>query len=571
MSHRRLLRRSLAVGLAIGLAAPYAGSTAATAATAAVTPPPIDQAVVDGTAWLVTQQQADGGYEVSGFPGFETPDAVLALAAGAQDGPIWNTAMAIDAVTEAQPLAATNPLDYLDDLVDGGDPTTVAAAARAAKIVALDTWSLGLDPHDFDPSNDSASPVDLVARFQARQQPDGSYAMDAQFNGVLYAAIALHESALPVPAGLVAQIRDAQRPDGSWNYAGDQDADTGGDVDTTSTALLALRAAGLTRTDGDVAQGIAFLATQQDATGAFTSFGSGDANSTAVATIALSALHVDVTTAAWRATAGHPVSGAYPSPDAWLRAQQLDSGRFASPNDAYPPINTFATSQSLQALARQWYLADDRAAYLDGLATRLAQHAAPYDADAVVLEGSASLGANPSVESARNAASYRIVATVDGRKLAAQQLFQQAFGRAIDPSGSAYWSKKLVSLSRPQVLARLTGSSEFYRKAGGTIPSFVDAVYQRVLGRAPDAGGRAYWIKKLQGGEAVYHVAASLVTSNEYLRRTAEGAYQQVLDRAPTATERTFTVALLGGQRVEVVLARLAATAEAYDLFTTEV
>ena len=36
------------------------------------------------TAWLLTQQQTDGGFEVAGSPGFETPDAILAIAENAQ-------------------------------------------------------------------------------------------------------------------------------------------------------------------------------------------------------------------------------------------------------------------------------------------------------------------------------------------------------------------------------------------------------------------------------------------------------------------------------------------------------
>ena len=40
-------------------------------------------AVANGLTWLRTQQQPDGGFEVAGFPGFETPDAVFAIAAAA--------------------------------------------------------------------------------------------------------------------------------------------------------------------------------------------------------------------------------------------------------------------------------------------------------------------------------------------------------------------------------------------------------------------------------------------------------------------------------------------------------
>ena len=43
----------------------------------------------------------------------------------------------------------------------------------------------------------------------------------------------------------------------------------------------------------------------------------------------------------------------YTSPVKWLKGDQLPSGRFLSPNDDFG-INTFATSQSIQALRHGW-------------------------------------------------------------------------------------------------------------------------------------------------------------------------------------------------------------------------
>ena len=90
----------------------------------------------------------------------------------------------------------------------------------------------------------------------------------------------------------------------------------------------------------------------------------------------------------------------------------------------------------------------------------------------------------PGAPGGRLAAATAVVKGIDGRQAAATDLFQQALDRTIDPSGKAYWSNKLITITRPEMLARITGSSEYYRKAGGTIPTFVDAVYQSVLGRS---------------------------------------------------------------------------------------
>jgi hypothetical protein len=555
------IRRSLALGvgaaLLIPIAASGAGATAAPEAT-----------VTKATTWLGTQQQADGGFEVSGFPGFETPDAVLAIAAASQTGPGWDTAAAVSAV-EAVTTGGKDALDALDDLAEASlatadpenDPTNNAGAARAAKLIALDLAPLGLSATDFDPSGDSAEPVDLLAVLGAHQQEDGSYDLGALFNGVLYTAVALEATGSPVPAGLVAQIKGGQRADGSWDYTGASTGGPGDDVDTTALALLALKSAGLRSGDAAVDAGVAFLASSQQATGAWQAFGADDPNSTSMASLALSALQIDVTTSGWRSAAGHPASGAYVSPQAWLRSQQAADGHITGPNDGWG-VNTFATSQSVQALARQRFQVDERDALLASYSRTLASPAADPTDDRSVELASDTVGPNVATKSARTASASAVVNGVDGRQAAAADLFQQAFDRAIDPSGRNYWSTKLISISRPEMLSRLTGSNEFYRKAGGTTPTFVDTVYQRVLGRAADPSGRTYWINRLNAGRSVESVARSLVASNEYRRHQVNDAFDRILDRAPTTGERDYWTPKIATTRIEVLLATLAASGE---------
>ena len=81
--------------------------------------------------WLVTKQLAGGGFEVGGFNGFETPDAIRALAEAAQQQVAWNTAQARAAV-RAVTIGGTSALDWADDFADG--PIN---AGQAAKLVVL--------------------------------------------------------------------------------------------------------------------------------------------------------------------------------------------------------------------------------------------------------------------------------------------------------------------------------------------------------------------------------------------------------------------------------------------------
>jgi hypothetical protein len=436
----------------------------------------------------------------------------------------------------------------------------VAAGARAAKVAALVAQPLGLSASAFDPSNDGA--VDLFARMDEHRNEDGSYEFGAQFNGALYVAIALAGDDREVPAGLVQQIRDAQRADGSWDFSGTP-GESSDDIDTTSLALIALRAAGLTTADADVAAGVAFLASRQQASGAWQSYGADDPNATAMAAIALSDLRIDVSTAGWRTAAGTPATGTYTNPLVWLAAQQGNDGRIASPNDEYG-VNTFATSQAVQALGGQWYLTGELDELLERWGGDLASPLSASLLGAGVADAAPVLAPNPSFRSARSAAATAMVNGVDGRKAAAADLFAAAFGRAIDPSGSTYWSNQLLTRTRPEVLARLTGSSEFYRRAGGTIPTFVDRVYQAVLGRAADPSGRAYWIGRLERGASVWSVARNLTGSTEYRRKQVTASYQRVLDRAPTTGERDYWTTRLATTRIEVLLAALASSPELY-------
>src|SRR4051794_17279370 len=145
--------------------------------------------------WLVDQQQADGSFELAGFPGFETPDAVLAIAENAQADGSWSRTearAAVDAVTNG----GLSALDYLDDLVEGlvadhpGDtPADVAArGAQLAKIIATVVDPLlftpGMSPTDFDPSDDSVDPVNMRPTVLAAEG-DGSFPT-MTFTGRLY-------------------------------------------------------------------------------------------------------------------------------------------------------------------------------------------------------------------------------------------------------------------------------------------------------------------------------------------------------------------------------------------------
>lgn len=302
--------------------------------------PPV---VTRATDWLKTQQQPDGSFEVAGFPGFETPDAVVALGERAQTSDTWDKAKAL-ALVSATKTGGKSALDALDDFADG-----TLNAGQAAKLIVLVAVPLGLSPTAFDPQHDGAR--NLVSAVDAGVQSNGSY---GAFNATLYAALAKRLVAGAVPSKTVNLIKTAQEASGGWDYAGGA-AGNDADVDTTSLAIQALVAGKVGGANTNLNNGLRYLAAQHTSRGAWQAFGKDDPNSTSTAVMAITAAGFDPNIKCWRDTVSPALSvNQYGNPVSWLRSQQATDGHIKSQNDAYPPINTFATTQTVQALERGW-------------------------------------------------------------------------------------------------------------------------------------------------------------------------------------------------------------------------
>jgi hypothetical protein len=143
-------------------------------------------------------------------------------------------------------------------------------------------------------------------------------------------------------------------------------------------------------------------------------------------------------------------------------------------------------------------------------------------------------------------------------------LYQLAFGRPPDSGGLAHWSARLAAgVPVSELAATLLGSDEAFALGGGTPEGYVDRLYQRVLGRAADAGGRAYWAGAIRAGVPRTQLAGSLFQSAEHRSFRVALLYELLLDRGPEPAGWAYWVdALL---RVDdVVLAALLAGSDEY-------
>jgi hypothetical protein len=532
-----------------------------------------DQTSNAAVGWLVDQQQPDGGFEVAGFPGFETPDAVLAIAENAQADASWSRTearAAVDAVT----TGGKSALDYLDDLVEeltadhpDDTPTDVAArGAQLAKIIATVVLPMlatpGITPSDFDPSDDSPDPVDMRPTVLA-SEGDGSFP-NMTFTGRLY--VLLVGAGTSGPAALVDEVRAAQQPNGAWNFNGTPTG-TAIDPDTTALALQALATAHVQSTDPTVQKGLAALALAQQPSGAWLSFGTPDPNSVSEAVLGIRASGGDPQSPCWREAVNPAWAGVpYAKPVSWLRGQQAADGHIEAPSDEFGQ-NTFATSQTVQAVLGFSPLLDNvsgppqcptvgsasryvHALYMD-LLGRLAD-----------LKGTGYLVQRFQAGASRASMVATLTATAEYRRAVVDGFYRDYLGRPADAAGLTIWSPWVTGL-RTEVQAKLLASDEYFGKAGGTNDGFIDAVYQDVLGRSADPGALATFGSWLDSGRSRYDVAKTVLVSPQGYGHIVEQLYQRLLRRGSDPSGRRYWRARLAdGMSVEALIASIASSPE---------
>ena len=118
--------------------------------------------------------------------------------------------------------------------------------------------------------------------------------------------------------------------------------------------------------------------------------------------------------------------------------------------------------------------------------------------------------------------------------------YADTLGRAPDAAGLTYWIGLLRSgtYSVAQVASLFYASDEYYLyHAGGTPTSWVTALYQKLLGRAPDAAGLASWVNYTNNPKyGKSWVAYQFFQSQESRMLRVQALYQALLHRAPDAT-----------------------------------
>lgn len=122
------------------------------------------------------------------------------------------------------------------------------------------------------------------------------------------------------------------------------------------------------------------------------------------------------------------------------------------------------------------------------------------------------------------------------------RLYQDTLGRAGDETGTAYWVDQLRTgrQSVATVAANFYASPEYFDGiGGGTLETWIDDLYQKLLLRTSDAPGKAYWVGEvaLKGRG---NVAKRFYQSDESARTRVEALYQGLLGRSAEPAGLTY-------------------------------
>jgi hypothetical protein len=158
-----------------------------------------------------------------------------------------------------------------------------------------------------------------------------------------------------------------------------------------------------------------------------------------------------------------------------------------------------------------------------------------------------------------------LLASTEYRGRAVADLYPALLGRPADLGGLGSWVGSLqAGATLDDVRAAILASDEFFANSGSTPGGFLDALYQHVLGRQPDAVGRSvFGAAAGMGTDARRGVASQVLGSDESIGLRLDNAYREILGRHVDAIGGAFWGgALRAGQREEAVLAGIFASDE---------
>ncbi|MCU1455547.1 MAG: putative trypsin-like protease [Acidimicrobiales bacterium] len=133
---------------------------------------------------------------------------------------------------------------------------------------------------------------------------------------------------------------------------------------------------------------------------------------------------------------------------------------------------------------------------------------------------------------------------------AVTRLYLASLGRDPDNGLASWINLRFQGDSLARIAEKFAAEPEFRNKYDAlSNPDFVDAIYNNVFGRKPDAGGKSYWTGRLNSGMKRSDLMIGFTESQEYLTKTHDRVrvittYEALLRRVPTTPELSAGQAL---------------------------
>jgi hypothetical protein len=123
-----------------------------------------------------------------------------------------------------------------------------------------------------------------------------------------------------------------------------------------------------------------------------------------------------------------------------------------------------------------------------------------------------------------------------------EEFYTTILGRAPEASGKKYWVDIAIKgTSFADIKQGFYTSPEFKALAEKKIEEF----YTTILGRTPETSGKKYWVEKAVGGMSFAEIKKGFYTSPEFkalAEKTIEGFYTSILGRTPEASGKKYWV-----------------------------
>lgn len=155
--------------------------------------------------------------------------------------------------------------------------------------------------------------------------------------------------------------------------------------------------------------------------------------------------------------------------------------------------------------------------------------------------------------------------TAEYNRRVVDDVYKTFLKRNPDSGGQAFWAEKIRKGANPdEIRTQVIGSSEYYTKSGGTPEGFAAAIYQQVTRTAATPAQTTAVVNQIKAGKTRTSIAAALLATKAGDTATVQGLYERYLRRTPPAAEITYWVNKLQAGTTELKLVESTVSSNEY-------